>query len=59
MSGLLFGADRQELKKRMERIIEAEEQTVKTIKIEIQTMEKLIETINAHKEVMERMLKKL
>jgi len=52
MSGFLFGGDRQELKQRMERIIAAEEETVKTMK-------KLIETLNSHKEVMERMLKKL
>lgn len=66
MSGLLFGADRAELKARMERIIVAEEETVKTMKKQIEaltamkiTMELLMKCIGEHKAVMERMCTKL
>ena len=52
MSGLLFGGDREALKQRMERIITAEEETVKAMKA-------LIKAIGEHKEVMERLLTKL
>ena len=52
MSGLLFGRDREELKERMERIIQAETETVKVMK-------DLIKSITEHKAVMERLCAKL
>jgi len=55
----LLGPDRAELKQRMERIITAEEETVKTMKKQIDTMLKLIDAIGQHKQVMEKLCAKL
>jgi len=63
---LFFGAERTELKNRMERIIEAEVETVKTMKKNIEALvqqklsiEKLVVSIDAHKAVMDKICAKL
>jgi len=59
MAFLLGGKETRELKERMRKIIEVEQESVKAIKADIASRQKLIDALNAHRIVLEKILGKM